>query len=89
MFRLENLRQVQSIDLQPLKSYDYRKLCNLKILSTVLSLYFGVKIAKWLIKYIRHAWIINKIPGPFMIPFIGNANHFFSKHSRKFYIYSN
>ncbi len=50
-----------------------------KVLAAFLAGFYGIKVTKWLLSYIRTAWIMNKIPGIPMIPFIGNATLFLGK----------
>lgn len=47
--------------------------------STVLTILVGiiaVKLLKWLFNYAKLCWVVNKIPGPFMVPILGNALSF-------------
>lgn len=38
-----------------------------------ISIYLIYKISKWFFNYIKMILVLNKLKGPFMIPFIGNA----------------
>lgn len=46
------------------------------IINLVITIFLGymvLKILKWLVDYISVCLVVNKIPGPFMLPFVGNA----------------
>ena len=59
---------------------------NISVTSVLVSLYtllFGYisyKIIKWLIGYFYKFFVINKIKGLEMLPFIGNVHQFRRKH---------
>jgi hypothetical protein len=42
-------------------------------LYAILSIFLIYKISKWLLNYIKMVLALNKLKGPFMLPFIGNA----------------
>jgi hypothetical protein len=49
----------------------------------IIFVYFGSKIAKWLLNYFRTMSVINKIKGMPMLPFIGNAHQLQLRESKK------
>ena len=44
----------------------------LYILYSITIAYVAYIFLTWLVKYLHRVYVINKIKGPFMIPFIGN-----------------
>ena len=42
------------------------------VLYSITIAYLAFKFLTWLVKYIHRVIVINKIKGPFIIPFIGN-----------------
>jgi len=42
-----------------------------------------LKIVKWLFNYVQLIFLINKIPGLQMVPFIGNGHNIKKKHGIK------
>ena len=59
---------------------DYYFIFTTSIVS-VLVTYYSLKVLKWILQYLYMVWVINKIPGLPITPFIGNANKFIKKDS--------
>ncbi len=39
---------------------------------SIIGAYLAYLFIKWLVEYFHRVYVINKIKGPFMIPFVGN-----------------
>ena len=59
---------------------DYYFIFTTSIVS-VLVTYYSLKVLKWILQYLYMVWVIKKIPGLPITPFIGNSNKFIKKDS--------
>lgn len=48
---------------------------NIVVLTIAIGI-IALKATKWLVEYAKTCWVVNKIPGPFMVPILGNALSF-------------
>lgn len=46
------------------------------IVLSLIACFFGFKLIQWLASYVRLCVVVNKIPGPFMVPLFGNVLSF-------------